>query len=129
MAAAKPMAPTMFGVPASNRAGGSAQVGACEGDGFNHVTPSLPGGHPMKNLPTATEDADSRRSVEFMSAEHVEVATEFGDVDGQMGHSLSTVDENRSSPLFCLWNHDVERGDHPQCIADMAERHQSSSFA
>ena len=77
-------------------AGGDPGVaGLLEGDALDHRAAALPGRHRLEKFAAAPQRADSRRSVELVTREGVEVAAERLHVDGHVGRSLGAVHQHR----------------------------------
>jgi len=68
--------------------------GAAEADVPYHLAAALVGGHLLKPAFAAVEDADTRRAIDLVGAESVEVAAEGLHIDGDMGGTLGAVDGN-----------------------------------
>ncbi len=94
-AACSPTAPTMCGVPASNRAGGSRIGRLLECDLVDHRSAALPRRHRGEQLGAAPQAADAGRTVELVRGESVEVGADRGDVDGHARHRLAAVEQQQ----------------------------------
>ena len=68
--------------------------GLLEAHGQDHVAAALPGRHGLEQLLLAVEHAHSRRPVELVRGEAVEVAAEGLHVESGMGHALRSVHED-----------------------------------
>ena len=95
IAAWSPIAPTMCGVPASNRAGGSSIGRFGEGDAVDHRPAALPRRHRREQLGAAPQAADAGRAVELVAGESVEIAADRGDIDRHARHRLAAVEQQQ----------------------------------
>jgi hypothetical protein len=85
MAAARPIAPAMCGVPASNFHGSWLKV-------VFHVAAALPRRHRFEQRLAAVQYADARRSDHLVSGEAVEIAIQRLHVDDAVRHRLCAVE-------------------------------------
>ncbi len=94
MAAVRPAASMIGGVPASNFVGTGAQVAPLLGDDGDHVAADEERRHRLQQLAPAVEHADAARTVELVGRPAVEVGAERSDVDGHVRHGLRAVDRD-----------------------------------
>ena len=92
MAAPKPTASAMGGVPASNLAGSSAGREAVEADVGDHVAAAEERRHGLEQLLAAPQHADARRAAHLVGREGDEVGAHGLHVGGHVGHVLAGVD-------------------------------------
>ena len=95
-----------------------------EGDGLDHVAPTLEGRHPLEPLFLAVEHADARRPVCFVTGEDVEVAVEIANVDGLVRHRLGTVDEDGDVLLMGKTDDVLDRRHRAERVRHLGDGHQ-----
>jgi hypothetical protein len=89
---ARPMAPEMSGVPASNLCGiGFHFQVSLETDARNHVAAALPGRHGFEDFLAAIQDADARGSAHFVAGEGEEIAADLLHIQQQVPGALRGV--------------------------------------
>ena len=67
--------------------------GFFEGHAVDHRAATLPRRHCVEMIGAAPEDADAGGAIEFVTRENIEVAIEIGDIDGETGNGLATVQQ------------------------------------
>ena len=97
MAACRPMASTMGGVPASNLAGGASGVKPVEVDGEDHAAAAEERGHGVEQLGAGPQHADAGGAHHLVAAEGHEVGAQGHHVGGQVGHVLAGVEADQGA--------------------------------
>ena len=109
-AAARPTAPAMFGVPASNLCGSDVVERPLERHRADHVAAALIRRHRVEQRRLPVEHADAGRPEDLVAGERVEVAVERLHVDRHVRDGLRAVDEHRN-PAAVREPHDLAERD------------------
>ena len=124
MAAPRPIAPAMGGVPGSNRHGRSFQVARSSQTSRMISLPPKNGSERLQHLAPAVEHADAGRGAQLVPREGVEVGAERRHVDREVRRRLGAVEEDpgprRLGALDDLRD-GVDRAEH---VRDVGERHE-----
>src|SRR5579863_8697364 len=98
-------------------------------DFLDHLAAALVGRQSLEKLAPAVEHADSRRAVNLVPGENVEVDTEIAHVDIEVHRSLRTIDEHRNAPLVGDFDDLLDRGRGPEDVRHLRYRDDFRSTA
>ena len=97
--------------------------GFFEGYRKDHVTTTLIGRHGVEQCGLAVQNANSRRAVEFVTGEYIEVAIELAHVHGKMRHRLCPVHDNNRVVAMRQLHHLTQRIDCAESIGNVRHRY------
>ena len=121
MAAARPTAPEMLGVPASNFARQIVVGRLLERDGQDHVAAALPRRHGLQAAPHGRTGRRCQWAVELVAREGVEVAAQGADIDVRVRNGLRAIDEHDRALRVRGLDDPLHRQDGAQRIRDMGD--------
>ena len=115
MAAPRPMAETIGGVPASNLARQVARLEAVQQHAADHAPAAQERRHGLQQLPLAVEHAHARRPQHLVAAEDEEIDVQGLHVGLLVRHALGPVDQHQCPGLVRAANdlgHGIDRAQH-----------------
>ena len=122
MAAVRPTASAMGGVPASKRAGGGGRPEAVELDVEDHAAAAEEGRHGLEQLGAAPQDADAGRAHHLVGREGEEVDAELAHVDRRVRDELRAVGHHDRAgargPPSAIAAHRVDGAEHVRHARD-----------
>src|SRR6266545_113851 len=95
---------------------------------LDHLTPAPRGLQPVQHLAEPVENANARRSQHFVAGEHVEVRPQGGQIQGQVGGTLGTVEQDEGSGLVRPPDELGHGIDGSEDIRDVGHGHQPGSW-